>query len=613
MTGHQSKQKSLIMTQTPQITEAYVRELATEQSFDRGYRYYRDRSVFEIARRGNLITAMVEGSDYEPYRVQVTLNDSHRVTNASCTCPYDWGGICKHIVATLLLTINEPETMVEKPTLDALLDGLTADQLRQIILSMAEESPATAETLEKVTTWLQGHPDITAISSSGVVPIDIVAVHRDIHEGFRRVGEVDPFRHGYYDEYEGYELDPSEFLEPHLDNVKSLLDGGDVKTAVTHISAVIDTYADNLKDLDDWIIEYNEDQIYLAGLDLGAALAEVLLSMDMQPDQTAEWLDRIETWEGDIAELAIAKTAIQQGWTFPPLVSAMQGNITERGAWEREAPYFADELTLARLRILARQERTQEYINLAEAEGQGALAIKMIAQTDDIDTAVTQAKAYLVYPGEILTIARILADKGELEAALTVAEHGLNQDNTNGKIELARWTREQATAVGKPSLAIKAAQEAFFNSHSLADYLAVKELAGDSWKTISPRLLKKLKQHWSATDKIDIYLHEKMHAEAMQALDREKCISDYDLLRVIEATRETEPDWGIRQCKQQAEAIMDGGHSREYDSAVSWLRIARDIYIQHERPKEWEVYLDSLLDTHFRKYKLIPMLRNIAI
>jgi uncharacterized Zn finger protein len=601
------------MTQTPQITEAYVRELATEQSFDRGYRYYRDRSVFEIARRGNLITAKVEGRDYEPYRVQVALDDSHLVSKASCTCPYDWGGICKHIVATLLVAINESETILEKPTLDALLDGLTADQLRQIILSMAEESPETAEALEKVTTWVHDRSDITAISSSGTMPIDIVAVHRDIYKGFREIGEVDPFRHGYYDEFAGYELDPSEFLEPHLDDVQALLDGGDVETAVILISAIIDAFVDGVQDLDDWIHEYNEDQIYLAGLDLGAALAEVLLSQDMKPDQTAGWLDRIETWEEDIAELAIAKTAIEQGWAYPPLVSAMQGNITERGTWEREAPYFADELTLARLRILARQERTQEYINLAEAEGQGVLAIKMIAQTDDFDTAVTQAKAHLVHPGEILTIAHILADRGELEAALSVAEHGLNQENTTGKTELARWTRERATTAGRLTLAIRAAQEAFFNSHSLADYLAVKELAGDSWKTIRPRLLKKLKQHWSATDKIDIYLHENMLAEAMKALDKEQYISDYDLLRVIEATRETQPDWGIRQCTKHAEAIMDGGRSREYDSAVSWLRIVRDIYIQHERQKEWEAYLDSLLDTHFRKYKLIPMLRNIAI
>lgn len=601
------------MTQAPQFIEAYVRELATEQSFDRGYRYYRDRSVLDIARRGNLLTAKVEGSDYEPYRVHVALDDSHLVTNASCTCPYDWGGICKHIVATLLMTINEPESVVEKPTLEALLVGLTADQLRQIILSMAEESPATAEALERVTTWLRDRPDIPTTSLSGIVPNDIVAVHQDILKGFRCVEEVDSFHHGYYDEYAGYELNPSEFLEPYLDDVEALLNGGDIKTAMILLSAVIDAFVDGVQGFDDWIYEYNEDQIYVAGLDLGAALAEVLLSLDMQPIQTAEWLGRIETWEEDIAELAIAKTAIEQGWTYPPLVSVLHGNISEKGAWEGVAPYFAGELALARLRILARQDRTQEYINLAEAEGQVALAIKMIAQTDNIDTAVTQAKAHLVYPGEILTIARILADKGELEAALTVAEHGLNQENANGKLELARWTREQATAAGEPSLAIKAAQEAFFNSHSLADYLTVKELAGDRWKTIRPRLLTKQKQHRSTTHKIDIYLHENMLAEAMQALGREKYISDYDLLRVIEATKDTQPDWGIRQCNQQAEAIMDDGRSREYDSAVSWLCIARNIYIQHERQPEWETYLSNLLETHHRKYKLIPMLRNIGI
>jgi hypothetical protein len=68
----------------------------------------------------------------------------------------------------------------------------------------------------------------------------------------------------------------------------------------------------------------------------------------------------------------------------------------------------------------------------------------------------------------------------------------------------------------------------------------------------------------------------------------------------------------MRQCKQQAEAIMDGGRSNEYDSTVSWLSVARDIYAQHERQQEWETYLNSLLDTHFRKYKLVPMLRSIG-
>jgi uncharacterized Zn finger protein len=37
----------------------------------------------------------------------------------------------------------------------------------------------------------------------------------------------------------------------------------------------------------------------------------------------------------------------------------------------------------------------------------------------------------------------------------------------------------------------------------------------------------------------------------------------------------------------------------------------RRLLKQHQRQQEWETYLDSLLDTHHRKYKLVPMLRDI--
>ncbi len=56
---------------------------------------------------------------------------------------------------------------------------------------------------------------------------------------------------------------------------------------------------------------------------------------------------------------------------------------------------------------------------------------------------------------------------------------------------------------------------------------------------------------------------------------------------------------------------MDAGSSGSYDTAVSWLKTTCDIYQQHGKQEEWETYLDSLLQTHHRKYKLVPMLRDI--
>jgi len=100
-----------------------------------------------------------------------------------------------------------------------------------------------------------------------------------------------------------------------------------------------------------------------------------------------------------------------------------------------------------------------------------------------------------------------------------------------------------------------------------------------------------------------------MLVEAMLIVDKRPYGAD--LTRVVEATREAYPDWGIQKYKNQAEAIMDAGKAKNYDTAVSWLKSAREIYLQHNRQPEWRDYLNSLLNKHARKYKLAPMLRSI--
>lgn len=98
----------------------------------------------------------------------------------------------------------------------------------------------------------------------------------------------------------------------------------------------------------------------------------------------------------------------------------------------------------------------------------------------------------------------------------------------------------------------------------------------------------------------------------MAALDEKQAfVLEADLHRVVEAARASTPDWGIRKYQEKAEEIMDAGRSGSYETAVSWLRYARDIYQQHKRLPEWQRYLDGILEIHQRKYKLVPMLRNI--
>src|SRR5262249_14697815 len=100
-----------------------------------------------IVRRDQQLQAEVEGSQYEPYRVQITY-DAGGITQALCSCPYDWGGWCKHIVATLLTTIRSPATVEERPSMHTLLAGLEREQLQALLLHLVEQQPALADVVE---------------------------------------------------------------------------------------------------------------------------------------------------------------------------------------------------------------------------------------------------------------------------------------------------------------------------------------------------------------------------------------------------------------------------------------------------------------------------------
>ncbi len=46
------------------------------------------------------LLASVEGSQGEDYSVNIYLSPQG-IESASCTCPYNWDGWCKHIIVTL--------------------------------------------------------------------------------------------------------------------------------------------------------------------------------------------------------------------------------------------------------------------------------------------------------------------------------------------------------------------------------------------------------------------------------------------------------------------------------------------------------------------------------
>lgn len=154
-----SKQITPAQPQLPPLSEAQIRQHACAESFARGVDYERRGAVGPLVLRGDLLHAEVEGSEYEPYRVTVSF-DAGGVRAASCSCPYDWGGLCKHIVATLLAYIHAPPGVVAvRPPLAELLAGLDRGQLEGLLLRLAAQD---AELIERIDGLIAATPTAAA-------------------------------------------------------------------------------------------------------------------------------------------------------------------------------------------------------------------------------------------------------------------------------------------------------------------------------------------------------------------------------------------------------------------------------------------------------------------
>lgn len=132
----------------PRVTRAPVHAIASPEVIERGEDYHESGAVLSLVRRDNQLQAEVQGSDCEPYRTTVVLGPCGGVEGYGGTGPYDWGGACKHVVATLLAFQHDPRQVEERPPLPTLLADLDPGQLRQLLLDLAGSLPAATEVIE---------------------------------------------------------------------------------------------------------------------------------------------------------------------------------------------------------------------------------------------------------------------------------------------------------------------------------------------------------------------------------------------------------------------------------------------------------------------------------
>jgi len=132
-------------------------QLTDKAIYDRGRSYFMDGHVisFEEVQPGKY-EAVVEGT--EDYLVNLTVINGN-LEDCSCTCPYDYGSVCKHIVAAVMYLQKEEPGLQESPKskktgkkpaakkktvseqVDEMLGSLSHDDMKEFIKKQCISDP----------------------------------------------------------------------------------------------------------------------------------------------------------------------------------------------------------------------------------------------------------------------------------------------------------------------------------------------------------------------------------------------------------------------------------------------------------------------------------------
>ncbi len=564
--------------EVPHLTEAQVRNLATPQSFDRGKTYYRNRAIVNPTRQGMKLWADCRGS--ELYQTTAMLGGEDGITNATCTCPYDWGGLCKHQVALLLTYVHQPEAFEAIPPLAEMLASRSQEDLIALIEHMVQRHPDLLTLVER-----------SAAPSLGT-PIDLSTYRRQAKRALRR-SEMEEI---------------AEDLEMLCDTANELLQAGDWLNAGSLFQMLLEettaAYNDELRDIDydgavgglsqdfaeglGQCLENGQDfnqqirekwlqtllaavlkDLELGGIDFGAGAADALL----------EWATE-EEWEW-IEQRIRQEIQRSDRWKQDTLVNLLAARRRETGQ-EEEANLLIHELGSPEQRafLLVQEERFEEAMAIAHQH-------------------------FTTLPGLVIQFADALLRANKPELALEY----ITQQNAQNSRGYAEWLIKFYQEHQNPELALHWQQQAFQQSPSISGFRELRKLAQQTglWDNLRAEILKQLEQDKRFAILIDIALDEGDGDRALDLLNRSTDWSRFSYrLRVAEAIEKSQPKAALDIYQPLVDKAIAERNRNSYRTAAEYLKKIKSLYQSLKAQNKWQTYIQKIRTT----YSNLPALQD---
>ena len=628
----------------PSLTEAKIKNMAEKKIFRRGLDYFKTDAVFDIRLSGKTVEAFVEGSHRHPYKIKIELENNNIKGRPFCSCPFaEDSDVCKHIVAALLVIAKTPEAVRKTKSLSDLIEGLDKKNLKQLLKTLVKEERRLLLPL------VEDFVDSLPAAKNGKKPSASKSQTKNGGEAARQMRAVaniisvgaEPYSCDYYyDYYHGDDMSPGdEAVEEILDlieDARRLISKGRGEEAIEKLRGIAEGYVRGWKTLNDPCdpdAPFDELEDSLSEAVLSSKISENT-KQSLQKSVTG-WISRLKDIEYPFAGTVLA---LKEGWSDEALVKRLEGKKQpeknektnpksiplpfmgkmqpeKNGKTNPSNAYSGREspekrLSKIRLKILQREKRFQEYMNLAWAEGLVMEFISMKIETGCFQEALKAAKERLRKGGQIFEVFEKLKKAKALKEALEMGRVGLKfTDSSN---TLSDQVSALASKSGDHQLAFLAAQKAFLDHPSLDRYNRITYLskrAGDAYmrkaKADCLKTLRDEKNLYSDLEKAKILIQENLFDEAVRdsaRFDKETC------LFVMKKGLDHNPQWVTQEALRRAKAVIDEGKAKYYGGAIDWLRQAKKACLKKGGTKSWAKVLAKIRADYGRRPKLMSLL-----
>ncbi len=580
------------MSTIPTITEQDIRTFIGEQNFLKGRQLVRDGAIVNPEQQGMALKAYCYGSLPEPYRVQVTFDDTG-ITTALCSCPagsptYGNRG-CKHAAALLLTWQEQPETFVEMDDLDIILERKGKSELiafiKQLLVKQPEVawqltmSPPTGKRKIPLDPEVYRHQVAAAFRpSSGRWD----AVYEISDELFRikHIGDTFARQHDYVQAATIYE----EVVMGVIKNISGYHDEGGMLGHVVSMT---------IKSLDELLTDGQCDKM------TREKVFQTLFAIFHFDVETGELGLKGEASEVVLKHATNQERSLIAHWTY-------QANSQVQGTeWsvERHCQQYG-----AFLLNLAGEEITDElFLHICHETRRFSDMVERLLVLGRADEAATEAG--FASDRELLSMIDLFIQSGYDDVAERVM---LERSKQTQNMRILEWLKQHYWASNNYTAALELAESMFRTQPSIENYRDMRQLAGhlDRWETLRPEVLSVLKTSRNALVLTQIALDEgdiesalalvKSQARRSYTSRNDRQIYTYDLgyhkvvFNVARAAEDSRPNAAIELYQQHVEALLVRQDRLGYRTACEYLLKIRTLYEKLEDSEGWINYLTDL-------------------